>query len=55
MRAHQDERDFGSVAIVGHLGIVVVDGVERRLVFQAEDEDHCVHPRRELQHIENTL
>ncbi|GLH09183.1 Protein of unknown function [Gryllus bimaculatus] len=38
-----------STAEVRHLGVVVVDGVEARLVLQAEHEDDGVHPGRELQ------
>lgn len=49
LRAHQDERHLGSVAVVCHLGVVVVDGVEGGLILEAEDEDNSIHPRRELQ------
>lgn len=48
LRADQDEGDVGRVPEVGHLGVVVVDGVERRLVLEAEHEDDGVHPRCEL-------
>ncbi|GLH09182.1 Protein of unknown function [Gryllus bimaculatus] len=40
-----------STAEVRHLGVVVVDGVEARLVLQAEHEDDGVHPGHRL----NTL
>ena len=33
---------------LGHFDVVVVDGAEARLVFQAEDEDHGVDPTRKL-------
>ncbi|GLH09186.1 LOW QUALITY PROTEIN: Protein of unknown function [Gryllus bimaculatus] len=49
LSADQDERDVCSTAEVRHLGVVVVDGVEARLVLQAEHEDDGVHPGRELQ------
>lgn len=48
MRSDENQRDFGRVPEVRHLGVVAVDGVERRLVLEAEHEDDGVHPRREL-------
>ena len=45
---NEDERYFLHVPELGHFDVVVVDGAEARLVFQAEDEDHGVHPTRKL-------
>lgn len=50
LRSDENERDFGRVPKVRHFGVVAVDGVERRLVLEAEHEDDGVHPRRELKH-----
>ena len=49
LSAHKYERNFLHVSILRHFGIVVVDGVEAGLVFQAEDENDRVHPRSKLQ------
>ena len=49
MGPYKDQGDLLHVAVLGHLGVVVVDGVEAGLVLQAEDEDHGVDPRCELQ------
>ncbi len=43
------EGDLLHVSVLRHLGVVVVDGVEARLVLQAEDEDDSVDPGGELQ------
>lgn len=44
----EDEGDLGGISILGHLGVVAVDGLETRLVLQAEDEDDGVNPGCEL-------
>lgn len=49
MRPDQDDRNLRTVPEVGHFGIVGVDGVEARLVLQAEHEDDRVDPGGELQ------
>ena len=36
------------VSELGHFDVVVVDGAEARLIFQAEDENHRVHPAGKL-------
>ncbi|MPC72558.1 hypothetical protein E2C01_066869 [Portunus trituberculatus] len=43
-----DERHLGSVAVVCHLRIVVIDGVEGALILQTEHEDDSINPSREL-------
>lgn len=48
LRADQDYRDLGAVPQVRHLGVVVVHGIEARLVLQAEHEDYRVDPSGEL-------
>ncbi len=48
LSADEDEGDFCSVSVVRHLGVEVVDGLETRLVLEAEHEDDGVHPVREL-------
>lgn len=48
MSSDQDERDLGRVAVLGHFGVIAVDGVETGLAFQAEDEDDGVDPGSEL-------
>ena len=46
--AHQDEGHVLDVPELGHLRVVVVDRVERRLILEAEDEYDRVHPGGEL-------
>ena len=48
MGADKDDRDLLDVSVLGHLGVVVVDGVEGGLIFQTEDKYHGVHPRGKL-------
>ena len=48
LSANQNERDVLDISILGHLGVVIVDGVERSLIFQTEHEYHGVHPRGKL-------
>ena len=48
MSADKDDRDLLDVPVLGHLGVIIVDGVEGGLVLETEDEDHSVHPGREL-------
>ena len=48
LSAHQYEGNVLDISILGHLGIVIVDGVEWGLVFQTEHEYHGVHPRGKL-------
>ena len=45
---NEDKRNLLRVPVVDHFGVVAIDGVERRLVLQAEHEYHCVHPACEL-------
>ena len=52
MCSDKDERDLLHVPVLRHLGVVVVVGVEARLVLQAEDEDDGVDPGSELENIE---
>ena len=49
MSSYENEGDFAHIPVLGHFGEVVVDGVERGLVFQTEHEDHGVDPSRELE------
>ena len=49
MCSHEDQRNFLHVSELGHLDVVVVNGVEAGLVLQAEHEDHGVNPTRELE------
>ena len=53
LRADQDKGDLGSVAVLGHLGVIAVDGLEAGLALQAKDEDDRVHPGCELQSNKN--
>ena len=53
MGADKNDRDLLDVPVLGHLGIVIVDGVEGGLVLETEDEDHSVHPSSKLK--ENKL
>ena len=48
MSADKDDRDLLDVSVLGHLGVVVVDGVEGGLVLETEDEDDSVHPSSKL-------
>ena len=48
LSANQYEGDVLDISILGHLGVVIVDGVERGLVFQTKHEYHGVHPRGKL-------
>ena len=44
----KDDGDLLDVPVLGHLGVVVVDGIEGGLVLETEDEDDSVHPGCEL-------
>ena len=48
LRSDEDQGDVLHVSILRHLGVVIVDGVETRLVLETEHEDHRVDPRSEL-------
>ena len=48
LRPDEDQGDVLHVAVLRHFGVVVIDGVEARLVLEAEHEDHRVDPRGEL-------
>ena len=48
LRPNQYEGDLLDVAELGHLGVVVVDGVEGGLILQAEHKNDRVHPGGEL-------
>ena len=48
LSANQYERNVLDISILGHLGVVIVDGVEGGLIFQTEDKYHGVHPRGKL-------
>lgn len=48
LSADQNQWNLGRIPKVGHLREVAVDGVERRLVLEAEDEDDGVHPGGKL-------
>ena len=37
-----------NISILGHLGVIVVDGVERSFIFEAEHKYHRVHPGGKL-------
>jgi len=51
LRAYKDDRYVGNVGVVlGHLGVVRVDGIEAHLILQTEDKDDCVDPVCELNH-----
>ena len=52
MSADKDDRDLLDVPVLGHLGVVVVDGVEGGLVLETEDEDDSVHPSSKLKKTE---
>jgi hypothetical protein len=49
LRPNENQRDVSRIPEVGHLRVVIIDGVETRLVFQTEHKDDRVHPGRELQ------
>jgi hypothetical protein len=46
--SYEDKGDFVHAPVLGHLGVVVVDGVEAGLVLQAEHKDDGIHPGGEL-------
>ena len=48
LSSNQDERDVLNISILGHLGVIVVDGVERGFIFEAEHKYHRVHPGGKL-------
>ena len=48
LSSNQDERDVLNISILGHLGVIVVDGVERGFIFKAEHKYHRVHPGGKL-------
>ena len=48
MGSYENKRDLVHAPVLRHLDVVVVDGVEARLVLQAEDEDDGVDPGSEL-------
>merc|ERR1719180_315182 len=48
LSANQYEGDVLDISILGHLGVVIVDGVERGLIFQTKHEYHGVHPGGKL-------
>ena len=48
LRPDEDQGDVLHVAVLRHFGVVVIDGVEARLVLETEHEDHRVDPRGEL-------
>lgn len=48
LRPDEDQGDILHVTVLRHLGVVIVDGVEARLVLETEHEDHRVDPRSEL-------
>ena len=48
MSANKNDRDLLDVPVLGHLGIVIVDGVEGGLVLETEDKDNRVHPSSKL-------
>ena len=45
MRAHEYDGHLGRVAVVRHLGVVAVDGIEGNLVLQTEHKDDGIHPQ----------
>ena len=48
LRPDEDQGDILHVPVLRHLGVVIVDGIEARLVLETEHEDHRVDPRSEL-------
>ena len=48
LSSDENERDLGSVPVVRHLGVEVVDRLETCLVLQTEHENDGVDPVREL-------
>ena len=48
LSSDKNDGDLLDVPVLRHLGVVVVDGVEGRLVLETEDEDDGVHPGGEL-------
>ena len=53
--ANKNDRNLGNVGVVlGHLGVVWVDGIKAHLVLETEDEDDGVDPVCELWRQHNT-
>ena len=48
LRPDEDQGDILHVPVLRHLGVVIVDGIEARLVLETEHEDDRVDPRGEL-------
>ena len=48
LRPDEDQGDILHVPVLRHLGVVIVDGIEARLVLETEHEDDRVDPRSEL-------
>ena len=48
LSSHKYDGYLLDISKLGHLGIVIVDGVEGGLVLETEDEDHSVHPSSKL-------
>ena len=48
LSANQNERNVLDISILGHLGVVIVDGIEGSLIFKTEHKYHGVHPRGKL-------
>ena len=55
LRPNHDQRHVLHVPELAHFGVVIVHGVEARLVLQTEDEDDGVDPRGKLQLITITI
>ena len=49
LRADQYHGQVGRVAVVGDLGVEVVEELEAHLVLHTEDQDDRVHPGAELE------
>lgn len=49
LSAYKNQWNLSGVAVMGHFRVVVVDGIERRFIFQAEHENDCIHPSGKLQ------
>ena len=49
LRADQYHGQVGRVAVVGDLGVEVVEELEAHLVLHAEDQDDRIHPGAELE------
>lgn len=48
LSAHYNEGDLRYISMGAELAVVVVDLLEARLILQAEDKDHTIHPATEL-------